>query len=147
MKKIKGNPALLFNVGLVAVIAAVSFMPGSAAFAISIQQPTSAAPTQTQTTCTGICNPLTTSSITDFLGNLVTDAIPVAALIAVIAFIITGFQFIAARGNSDKLKEAKKHFLLVAIGTAILLSAWTAVYLIKNTLVSSGLVNQNVFNQ
>lgn len=122
-----------------------------ASLAVSlVSAPPAAAQTPTAVPCSpggnAICNPLTTSSITDFLTNLVGDAIPIAALIAVIAFIITGFQFIMARGNPEKLSEAKTRFLWVAVGTAILLSAEVVVVVIKNTLVSSGLVNQNVFN-
>lgn len=60
--------------------------------------------------------------------------LPIGGVIAVIAFIYSGFKFVMARGNETALKDAKRNLLYVAIGTAILLGAWVIANVIENTV-------------
>ena len=56
--------------------------------------------------------------------------------IIVLAIIYSGFLFVAAQGNSEKLGEAKKALLYTLVGAAILLGSLAIAELIKNTVLS-----------
>ncbi len=77
----------------------------------------------------------------DLLTALVTNIImPIGAVLAVLAFIYTGFLFVTAQGDASQLKTAKNALINTSIGTAILLGAWSIAEVIKNT------VNQLIAN-
>ena len=57
--------------------------------------------------------------------------IPVIAL----AIIYSGFLFVSAQGNSEKIKKAKDAILYSLIGAAILLGSWAIAQLISNTVL------------
>jgi hypothetical protein len=82
----------------------------------------------------GIQNPLSVTSIAQFISTalkvMVTIALPIVGLFMLLA----GFQFLTAQGNSGKLDEAKKNFLYVVIGAALMLGAWVLATLIGNTV-------------
>jgi hypothetical protein len=61
---------------------------------------------------------------------------PIGAVLAVIGFIYSGFLYVTAQGNETKIKTAHKALLYTAIGTALLLGAWTFANVIKNTVNS-----------
>ncbi len=79
-----------------------------------------------------LCNGLdTVAGFTEAFLNVVTQILfPVAVLFIV----YSGFLFVMARGNSDKLGEAKSNFLWVVIGVALLLGAFALATLIKGTI-------------
>lgn len=60
--------------------------------------------------------------------------LPIGGVLAVLAFIYSGFKYVMARGNSSKLEEANRNLLYVAIGTAVLLGAWVIANVIENTV-------------
>ncbi|TAL49572.1 hypothetical protein EPN83_00295 [Patescibacteria group bacterium] len=71
----------------------------------------------------------------DFIVAVIKNIIlPVGGVIAVMAFIYSGFLFVTAQGNEEKLKTAKKAFLYTVIGTVILLGAWVIALLIETTI-------------
>ncbi|MDQ3089620.1 MAG: hypothetical protein M3Q24_00500, partial [bacterium] len=47
--------------------------------------------------------------------------LPIGGMVAVLAFIYSGFTYVTARGDETAIKTAHRNFLYVAIGTAILL--------------------------
>ncbi|MCD8494867.1 MAG: pilin [Candidatus Pacebacteria bacterium] len=83
-------------------------------------------------------NPLEGS--VDSIPSLVSTILNIALLIAVplvaLAIIYSGFLFIAAQGDPNKLKEAKQTFLYVIIGGALVLGA----VIIANAI--AGTINQ-----
>ena len=91
-------------------------------------------------------NPLCVSSVSDILYLAVDIATYVGVVLAVVFLIYAGFKYIAAQGNSEKIKEAHHFLLSVVIGIAILIGASAIVTVIKNTLTSAGLVNSSTFN-
>ena len=71
----------------------------------------------------------------DLVSTIVNDIIlPVGGVVAVIAFIFSGFLYVTAQGNETKLKKANQALLNTAIGTALLLGAWVFALVIKNTI-------------
>lgn len=60
--------------------------------------------------------------------------IPIGSVAAVLAFIWSGFLFVTAQGKPDKLDTAKRALLYTAIGTAVLLGAWTLSKVITGTI-------------
>ena len=53
-----------------------------------------------------------------------------------LAIIYSGFLFVAARGNSEKLTKAKDTLLYTIIGAAILLGAWAIATMISSTVLA-----------
>lgn len=78
------------------------------------------------------------SSVQELLAKFLAWIVNVGTVAVVLAFIYTGFQFVAARGNPDAIKKAKTSFLWTVIGTLILLGAHVLVAVVKNTLTQSG---------
>ena len=60
--------------------------------------------------------------------------IPIGGVVAVIAFIYSGFLYVMAQGDEKKIKNAHSALLYTAIGTAILLGAWVILNVITGTV-------------
>lgn len=87
--------------------------------------------------CTGgLCNPLDSkfSTIPLFIAGALQVLVIVALPIITLFLVVAGFMFIAARGNSGKLDEAKKNFVYVIIGALLILGAWIIATLIGSTV-------------
>lgn len=86
---------------------------------------------------TQICNPLSSSSnIQTFIKNLLQGLIKIGLPVVALAIIYSGFLFVSARGNSEKLSKAKDTLLYTLIGAAILLGSWAIAQMISNTVLS-----------
>jgi hypothetical protein len=82
-----------------------------------------------------ICNPIPSiTSIAGFINVFLTGALRIGIPVAALAIIYSGFLFVFARGNSEKLTTAKDTLLYTLIGTAILLGAWAIAELISTTV-------------
>ncbi|OHA89133.1 MAG: hypothetical protein A2653_02900 [Candidatus Zambryskibacteria bacterium RIFCSPHIGHO2_01_FULL_43_25] len=85
----------------------------------------------------GLQNPLKggTDNLYDFIRVVINDVIlPVGGVVVTIMIIFAGFKFVTAQGNEAKLEVAKRNFLYVAIGTAVLLGAWVIAKAIEATI-------------
>ena len=60
--------------------------------------------------------------------------LPLGGVLAVLAFIYSGFKYVMARGNESAIQEAHRALLYTSIGTAILLGAWVFTQVIENTI-------------
>ncbi len=85
---------------------------------------------------TGIENPLNPelSDIPDFINALITIVLFVGVPIVTLAIIYSGFLFVQASGNSEKLGTAKKALLYSVIGAALLLGAFVLSEAIQGTV-------------
>jgi hypothetical protein len=81
-----------------------------------------------------ICNPIATDTITDFIENLLTNVIRIGIPIIALAVIYSGFLFVFARGNPEKITEAKSALLYTLIGAVLLLGSWAIAQLISETV-------------
>lgn len=74
-------------------------------------------------------------NLVEFLRDIIQYVIlPFGVPIAAVFIIYSGFLFISARGNHEKIKRAKETFLWTIIGTAILLGIWVIVAVISGTV-------------
>jgi hypothetical protein len=83
-----------------------------------------------------VCNPINESNISDFILVILQGVIKIGIPIVALAIIYSGFLFVAAQGNSEKLKEAKRALMYSLIGAAILLGSWAIAQLISNTVLA-----------
>lgn len=81
-------------------------------------------------------NPLNFSSIPEFIAGALKALALIALPIITLFLVISGFLFITAQGNQDKLQKAKLNFVYVVLGALLILGAW-----ILSTLIA-GTVNQ-----
>lgn len=64
--------------------------------------------------------------------------LPIGGVLAVLAFVYSGFLYVMAQGNESKIKEAHKALLYTSIGTAVLLGSWVLANVICNTIGQLG---------
>ena len=62
--------------------------------------------------------------------------LPIGGVLCVLAFIYTGFKYVIARGEPGKIKDAHQALLFTAVGTALLLGAWTIANVVRTTITS-----------
>lgn len=85
-------------------------------------------------------NPLRGSNtLFSLLKNIINEIVlPIGGVLAVLAFIYSGFLYVVAQGNETKLKTAHKALLYTSIGTAVLLGSWVLANLICSTIGQLG---------
>lgn len=81
-------------------------------------------------------NPLKVNTIQDAVRLFVNGVVRLAIPVLVIFYIYAGFSFIAARGNTEKIKNAKSMFFYTIIGTILILGAWAITNAIVGTVNS-----------
>lgn len=83
-----------------------------------------------------ISNPIRACDINDFIQKFLEGALKVAIPLVALAIIYSGFLFVSARGNTEKLGKAKDALLYSLIGAAILLGSWAIARLISETVLA-----------
>lgn len=83
---------------------------------------------------TTIKNPLGVSSVADFIARALQAMVLLALPVVALFFVIAGFMFISARGNTHKLQEARQNFVYVVIGGLLIIGAWVIATLIGGTV-------------
>ena len=75
------------------------------------------------------------NSLFEFLKTIIDKILlPIGGILAVLAFIYSGFLYVVAQGDESKIKTAHKALLYSAIGTAILLGSLTIAKVVENTI-------------
>jgi len=82
-----------------------------------------------------ISNPVPYCSLSEFIRVILEGVLKIGIPIIALAIIYSGFLFVAAQGNSEKLGKAKNALLYTLIGTAILLGSWAIAKLISETVL------------
>jgi len=77
-------------------------------------------------------------TIPDFIKAIITIILTVGVPVVALAIIYTGFLFVAAQGNSEKITKAKKALVYTLIGAAILLGAFIVAEAIVKTVKDIG---------
>ncbi len=86
---------------------------------------------------TKINNPIPSITTVDgFIKTILIGVIKIGIPIIALAIIYSGFLFVTAQGNTEKLKTAKKAITYSLIGAAILLGSWAIAQLISNTVLA-----------
>jgi len=70
-----------------------------------------------------IPNPIKSNSLSAFFENIVSVAIMLGTIVAVLGIIYGGFLYVTAQGSEEKLQKAYKTVTWALVGTAILLGA------------------------
>ena len=83
---------------------------------------------------TTLQNPLNFGTIPEFLAGALKALAMIALPIISLFLVISGFLFITAQGNQQKLDTAKKNFMYVIIGALLILGAWIIATLIAATV-------------
>ena len=83
-----------------------------------------------------IINPLgpNISDIPSFIKEIIKIVLYVGVPIVALAIIYTGFLFVEAQGNPEKITKAKKALMYTLIGAALLLGAFVIAEAIKATV-------------
>lgn len=81
-------------------------------------------------------NPIKSSTIQEFVRNILEGVLKVGIPLVALAIIYSGFLFVTALGNPGKIEEAKKTLTNTIIGAALLLGAWGLSELIVETVKS-----------
>ena len=79
-------------------------------------------------------NPLKFKTIGAFLLGAVNIFATIGGVIAVFGILYSGFLFVIAQGNEQKLATAKKAFLWSVVGLAVIVSAMVLVTAIQGTI-------------
>lgn len=86
-----------------------------------------------------VCNPIPkVTSIPGLIQLFLMGALQIGIPVVALAIIYSGFLFVFARGNSEKLGKAKDALLYSVIGAAILLGSWAIAKLIAVTVTTLG---------
>lgn len=94
-----------------------------------------------------LTNPLGMNfDIINFLDKLFTNFVKIAFPFLVIFMVYSGFLFVEARGNEEKLAHAKKNLFYVIIGALIVLGAYTLAHAIKGTVDQLSYFLSNIIN-
>jgi hypothetical protein len=84
-----------------------------------------------------IVNPLgVTKTVPDLIRTILEIGLRVGIPVVALAIVYSGFLFVFARGNTEKLGKAKDTLLYSIIGAAILLGAWSIAKLISATVLA-----------
>jgi hypothetical protein len=82
-------------------------------------------------------NPLQAAGIENipqFVETILNIALQIGVPLIALAIIYSGFLFVAAQGNPDKLKKARQAFLWTMVGAAVLLAAVAIAQAIGGTI-------------
>lgn len=131
---------LILNIATLSFFVFINLFVGGIAYAGSSQ--TAAPTTYNNGSCSSasgkICNPIKATSIDSLLSSLLSIVKFVAGIVLVIYFILAGFKYVTARGDTGKISEAHKMLTYTAIGGAILLGAEVIQKLISGTIDQLG---------
>lgn len=81
----------------------------------------------------------TTEDAVTFANNMISWLITMLGVIAVIAFVYTGFKLLTSGGSTGEWSKAKSMFTNIVIGIIIILAAWLVVDTIMRALTDRGL--------
>ncbi len=89
-----------------------------------------------QTSGQTLANPLKFNSLDELLDGILAAVIKLGSVILTLALIWTGFKFVAARGNEEKIRSARTALMWTVIGGLILLGATAIKEVITSTVGS-----------
>ncbi len=81
-----------------------------------------------------------------FLQRLFRSMVKIALPFLILFAVYSGFMFVEARGNTEKLETARKNFMYVIIGALIIFASWTIATVIKGTVDNISTMN-DVLNE
>jgi hypothetical protein len=84
-----------------------------------------------------ICNPVPSiTSVPGLIQTILEGVLKIGIPIVALAIVYSGFLFVFARGNSEKLTKAKDALLWTLVGAAVLLGSWAIAKMISATVLA-----------
>ena len=83
-----------------------------------------------------LCNPLEAEDFTSLMESISQLAVEIGIPIAALFIIYSGLKLVMARGNTEKIKDAKIGLLWAIVGSGILIGAWTIMIILESTVES-----------
>lgn len=116
------------------IVSSISAQTGPPSGSVTNPAPTPAPPPSNISI--RIENPFRTgNTLFDLAQTIVNNIIlPIGGVLAVLAFIYSGFLYVTAQGNQTKIDTAHRALLYTSIGTAVLLGSWVLANVIKGTI-------------
>ena len=74
------------------------------------------------------------ASLAEVIGSVVKAVLSILGLVALVIFIIAGFQWMTSGGNKEKIQSAQKSMGAAVIGLVIVIIAYAAAHFIINAL-------------
>lgn len=93
-----------------------------------------------------LSNPLKVESVAGLVQSFVEIFSYVVIIIAVLALIWVGFQYIISRGDVKKMTDLKNWLFWIVIGVAVVIGARVIIEIIINTLAATNIVDQGTLN-
>ncbi len=93
-------------------------------------------PGNTSPTTVTIVNPIKVSTLNGFIKILLEGVIKIGIPLIALALVYSGYLFVTATGNSEKINKAKDAFIYALIGGAVLLGSWAIAQMISDTVLS-----------
>lgn len=78
-------------------------------------------------------NPANVPDIQTFIANVLKAVVEISLPILTLFIVYSGFLFVTARGNAEKIKHARENFMYVILGAILILGAWVLATLIAST--------------
>ncbi len=85
---------------------------------------------------TTLVNPIAATDFTGLLNLILKVVTEIGSIVVVFFIIYSGFMFVTAQGNEEKLTKAKNSLMWTLIGAAILLGANAIALAVKGTVTS-----------
>lgn len=83
-------------------------------------------------------NPLKDQTLPQLLNDILGAVVQIGAILLAVMLVWVGFMFVSARGNEEKIREARGALLWTIIGGLILLGAQAISLVIQNTVSALG---------
>ena len=118
------------------LLSLVTYMGPILVYAQSDSNPTPTGSDSNPSIKATLTNPISgANSLFDLLQKVINDILlPIGGILAVMAFIYSGFLYVTAQGNESKLATAHKALLYTSVGTAVLLGSWVLANVICKTI-------------
>ncbi len=79
-------------------------------------------------------NPLTFDNIPDLLLSILSALVVMAVPVIVFFLIYSGFMYVTAQGNPEKIKQASLALTYGIIGGVIILGSWAITAIVRNVV-------------
>lgn len=90
------------------------------------------------TLATALTNPLGTTDISVFVGNLIKAVLGLSGVAAFAMFVWGGVQWIISEGNKDKVESGKKTLIWATFGLIFIFIAYALLYTLLTVIGQAG---------
>lgn len=89
---------------------------------------------------TGLNSPATANPIATIISNVMGWILGIFGSIAIIAFVISGIQYVTSAGNENQIETAKRQMKWSIVGVVVALSGLVILYAIENIMSAAWVI-------